>query len=136
MEGIHVHKYGAHIFHTSNRKVWDFVNSLAAVSYTHLFDMYLLMTVLSLAHLRLPAFVVSFSGIVGQANAFLAMLMIGVGFRLSGDRSQMGQIVKILTIRYAVSAALAAAFYLDVYKRQGLCTWGGTSGGSALQPCA
>ena len=29
VEGIHVHKYGAHIFHTSDRKVWDFVNSLA-----------------------------------------------------------------------------------------------------------
>lgn len=28
MEGIRVHKYGAHIFHTSNRKIWDFVNSL------------------------------------------------------------------------------------------------------------
>ena len=27
-EGIHVHKYGAHIFHTSNKKVWDFVNSI------------------------------------------------------------------------------------------------------------
>ena len=27
VEGINVHKYGAHIFHTSNRKVWDFVNS-------------------------------------------------------------------------------------------------------------
>ena len=27
-EGIHVHKYGAHIFHTSSRRVWDFVNSL------------------------------------------------------------------------------------------------------------
>ncbi len=27
-EGIHVHKYGAHIFHTSNREVWNFVNSL------------------------------------------------------------------------------------------------------------
>mgnify|MGYP003294193032 CR=1 FL=1 len=26
--GIHVHKYGAHIFHTSDKKVWDFVNSL------------------------------------------------------------------------------------------------------------
>ena len=25
--GINVHKYGAHIFHTSNKKVWDFVNS-------------------------------------------------------------------------------------------------------------
>lgn len=29
IEGINVHKYGAHIFHTSDRKVWDFVNSLA-----------------------------------------------------------------------------------------------------------
>lgn len=28
MEGINVHKYGAHIFHTSNKKVWDFVNSI------------------------------------------------------------------------------------------------------------
>ena len=27
-EGINVHKYGAHIFHTSNKSVWDFVNSL------------------------------------------------------------------------------------------------------------
>ena len=26
--GINVHKYGAHIFHTSSKKVWDFVNSL------------------------------------------------------------------------------------------------------------
>ena len=28
MEGINVHKYGAHIFHTSNKEVWDFVNSI------------------------------------------------------------------------------------------------------------
>lgn len=28
VNGINVHKYGAHIFHTSNREVWDFVNSL------------------------------------------------------------------------------------------------------------
>ncbi len=28
MEGINVHKYGAHIFHTSNKQVWDFVNSI------------------------------------------------------------------------------------------------------------
>lgn len=26
-DGIHVHAHGAHIFHTSNKKVWDFVNS-------------------------------------------------------------------------------------------------------------
>ena len=28
VEGINVHKYGAHIFHTSNKLVWDFVNSI------------------------------------------------------------------------------------------------------------
>lgn len=28
IEGINVHKYGAHIFHTSNKDVWDFVNSI------------------------------------------------------------------------------------------------------------
>ena len=28
IEGIHVHKYGAHIFHTSNKEVWDFVNGI------------------------------------------------------------------------------------------------------------
>ena len=27
-EGINVHKYGAHIFHTSNKEVWNFVNSI------------------------------------------------------------------------------------------------------------
>lgn len=28
IEGINVHKYGAHIFHTNSKKVWDFVNSI------------------------------------------------------------------------------------------------------------
>ena len=29
MEGIHVHIYGAHIFHTNNKTVWDYVNRFA-----------------------------------------------------------------------------------------------------------
>lgn len=29
IEGIHVHKYGAHIFHTNNKEVWDYVNRFA-----------------------------------------------------------------------------------------------------------
>ena len=28
VEGIHVHKYGAHVFHTDNKDIWDFVNSI------------------------------------------------------------------------------------------------------------
>ena len=29
VDDIHVHKYGAHIFHTSNKKVWDYINTFA-----------------------------------------------------------------------------------------------------------
>lgn len=29
IEGIHVHKYGAHIFHTSNKQIWDYMNQFA-----------------------------------------------------------------------------------------------------------
>ena len=32
IEGINVHKYGAHIFHTNNKEVWDFVNIIIRLS--------------------------------------------------------------------------------------------------------
>ena len=32
IEGINVHKYGAHIFHTNNKEVWDFVNSIVELN--------------------------------------------------------------------------------------------------------
>ena len=32
IEGIHVHKYGAHIFHTSNKAVWEYVSQFADLS--------------------------------------------------------------------------------------------------------
>ena len=32
IEGINVHKYGAHIFHTNNKEVWEFVNSIGTIN--------------------------------------------------------------------------------------------------------
>ena len=29
IDGINIHRYGAHIFHTSNKKIWDYVNELS-----------------------------------------------------------------------------------------------------------
>ena len=49
--------------------------------------------------------------IVGTITLFIAMLMMGVGFKISGDTSQKGKIVKILAVRYGVSIAVAAALY-------------------------
>lgn len=90
------------------------------------FDAYLLMTVLSLLHLSLPAPMVSFTGIIANGNAFMAMLMLGVGFKMTLDKSRMGKIIQILFIRYSVSIALAAAFYFllpfELEYRQALAT--------------
>lgn len=77
------------------------------------FDCYIIMTVLCLAHISLPSVVTEFAGIIGNANAFMAMLMIGVGFKLSGDKEQLGQIAQILVVRYAVAILLSlGCFFL------------------------
>lgn len=69
------------------------------------------MMILGMLGITLPAPVIELAGIVGGANAFVAMLMLGVGFKLSGDKSQIGTIVKILTVRYGVALVLAIIFY-------------------------
>jgi hypothetical protein len=75
------------------------------------FDTYIIMTLLCLLHISLPAPVVSYAQIIANANAFVAMLMIGVGFRLSGDMSQMKSIVRILVVRYGIALAMSLGIY-------------------------
>lgn len=71
---------------------------------------YITMTVLNLIGLSLPDPIITFAGIVGSANPFIAMLMIGIGFKLGG-KGQVWQILKILVPRYAIAASLAVACY-------------------------
>lgn len=75
------------------------------------FDCYVIMTLLCLLNISLPAPIVSFAEIVGNANAFTAMLMLGVGFKLSGNKEQIGAIVRILAVRYGMAVVFAAMFY-------------------------
>ena len=58
------------------------------------------MLLILLLHLSLPKPVLEFAGIISGANAFLSMLMVGVGFELSGDRTQLGAIVRTLLPKY------------------------------------
>ena len=77
------------------------------------FVTYLIMITLAFLHIQLPESVVSFAEIIGNSNAFMAMLMIGVGFKLSGDRQQIGVIVRILLVRYGIAVFLAlGCFFL------------------------
>ena len=72
---------------------------------------YMTMTVLCLLHVPLPGPVVQFADIIAGANAFLAMLMIGVGFELHADKSQLGALARLLGLRFALAAAVAALFW-------------------------
>ena len=72
---------------------------------------HVMMVFLNLNGWNLPKPVIELAGIIGNANAFLAMLMIGVGFRLSGERSQFGAIARILSVRYGLAALVAAGFW-------------------------
>ena len=72
---------------------------------------YILMTILTLCHITLPQPLLDYAQIIANANAFLAMFMIGVGFRISGDRSQLKDIARILGVRYATAVLLALLAY-------------------------
>lgn len=75
------------------------------------FVTYLIMLALCLLHISLPAPVMSLTQTIANASTFMAMLMIGVGFQLKGDRDQLGRIVKYLVLRYAIAIPLALCFY-------------------------
>ena len=55
---------------------------------------------LSLLHLQLPDAFLSLIQPMKEANGFLAMLMIGVGFEFSLQKGQLGRIVRVLALRY------------------------------------
>ncbi len=85
---------------------------------------YIIMSALAFLHIGLPSPVVQLAGIIGNANAFLAMLMLGVGFNISWNRSQAMDVLRILLPRYLLGIALAALCYyllpLPLAYRQGL----------------
>ncbi len=72
---------------------------------------HILTVAVNLAGIPMPSFVADCARIIANANVFLAMLMIGVGFKTDMDFSQIGTIVRILTVRYSVAAVLALCFY-------------------------
>lgn len=76
------------------------------------FDAYIIMTVLSILKLKLPAVVISFAETAGGANAFLALLMLGIGFEVHMEREKLAQIAKILIMRYGIAVLMAVGFYL------------------------
>jgi len=75
------------------------------------FMLYIIMPILCLTRIPIPTPITSFAGIIGNANAFMAMFMIGVGFKLEADKAQIGRILKVLCVRFGIAAFFALSFY-------------------------
>lgn len=117
---------------------FSFKRLLKALSRSVPFLCYLIVVPLNLMRIRLPDVILEFAGIISNANAFMAMLAIGVGFKLSGERSQIGSIIRILGIRYALAGVLALVYYFvlpfPLEVRQALVILSFSPIGSAVPP--
>lgn len=74
-------------------------------------DIYIGMVVLAALGLMVPKAVLSITDVVGAANPFLAMLMIGVGVELHLDRNSVLRVAGVLLCRYSMAAVLAWVFW-------------------------
>jgi len=81
------------------------------LSRSPVFVTYLGLLLLKLFDLRLPDLVITFTSVIGAANPFLAMLMIGIGLELDLDSGKYRTAARLLAIRYASAAVAAVAFW-------------------------
>lgn len=75
------------------------------------FDVYVLLLVAALCGFHLPSQVTILTSIVGNANPFIAMLIIGMILEINIDRSQLRKVYKVLLLRYGAGALFSALFY-------------------------
>ena len=75
------------------------------------FMCYVIMTIVCLCRLPIPKPIASLAQIAGNANPFIAMLMLGVGFKLEANREQLGTVCRILGIRYGLAILFSLVFY-------------------------
>lgn len=115
---------------------FNFKRIVKTLSHSVPFLTHLMVVCLNLLGWTLPGPVVSFAKIIGDGNAFMAMLMIGVGFQLSGEKEQFGDIFRILSIRYGIATVLALVYYFilpfDLEVRQTLVILAYSPIGSAV----
>lgn len=90
---------------------FSFLRILKALLRSVPFITYVVMMILNLCHISLPAGITELAGIIGAANPFLAMFMIGLGFKLGGKKGQFGKILRLLLLRYGVAVFVALLFW-------------------------
>ena len=75
------------------------------------FVTYLLMIVMAGLHLRFPEPVYTVAGMIGEANAFLAMFLIGLLFEPKIRRSEAKDMISVISVRLISGIAFALIIY-------------------------
>ena len=75
------------------------------------FVTYLVMILLCAAHISLPESVYTVAGMIGQANAFVAMLLIGILFEPKFNRSELKDMLGVFTLRMILGVVFALCIY-------------------------
>lgn len=78
---------------------------------TPVFLTYLMLVTLSLLHLQLPSVVLELTGVIGNANAFLAMLSIGILFEIKLPKKGRNIVFGVLSLRYGFCIAMMLVVY-------------------------
>ena len=75
------------------------------------FCTYMLMLVMAITGIAIPKFLLPITTSIGNANGFMAMLMVGTMFEFNPDKTFLKQAATIIVARYAAAAGFAALFY-------------------------
>ena len=75
------------------------------------FCTYMIMLFMAICGIAIPSWILPITTTIGNANGFMAMLMIGTMFEFNPDKTFLKQAATILITRYLMAAAFAILFY-------------------------
>lgn len=79
------------------------------------FDTYIVMLLISVIGLRMPETINNITAMIGSPSIIITMIMIGITFEINISKEDIGDIFKILVLRYLIGIIIAAIiwFFMD-----------------------
>lgn len=96
---------------SSKEKNFNFKNILLKLFSSVPFDVYIIILILALLKIEVPAQIVEMTSIIGNANTFLAMFMIGLYLNININLAEIKSVIEIIIIRFLGTTVLALIIY-------------------------
>ena len=93
------------------KKVWEVIKKILT---SPVFITYVVLILLSLLNIKLPQLVLDLTTTMGNANAFLAMLCIGILFQFKLKKEDWKIVFKVLSLRVVVCSLISMFIYFVI----------------------